>query len=377
MKPKTPPRPLREQITAYLERTTEATAKQIAEKTTERDFQSRVLNELNRMRTDALVECEKRKGKGNEYYYWLVSHATTNAAQNGIQPQPAVGKTTGSDGSAALPCSAKAVAVHHPAPEPAASPSVAAPVAEDVKTDFARLTVRTKLLEGERDELVRQHDALRARNDQYDHAVAAIHQTCRDADIPAGLVHERVAQIAALKSAAESQCDAWRATAHRFDCETPAGLEEHVGELHRRLSEIEADSDDLGAAHDVLAAALPESDPRDPSDVSTEELARAVVSDLRNARALVDKLQHLLDSKKHECEALRIARAESDAAIDIKDAARGYLVRTAKSLPRITTKPASAVAHAKAAARSGKRAKVFALVPVGEAIPGAEWSDAA
>ncbi len=72
------PAPLRDQITAFLAGREEATLKQIAAATTERDFPSRVTAELNKMRTDAVVECEKKKGK-NELWCWLAAH--TGAAK--------------------------------------------------------------------------------------------------------------------------------------------------------------------------------------------------------------------------------------------------------------------------------------------------------
>ena len=48
---------LRVQILSALKARTEATLKQIAQATTERNTPSRVTNELNKMRADALVEC--------------------------------------------------------------------------------------------------------------------------------------------------------------------------------------------------------------------------------------------------------------------------------------------------------------------------------
>lgn len=69
--------------------------------------------------------------------------------------------------------------------------------------------------------------------------------------------------------------------------------------------------------------------------------------------------------------------ASQEDAVDIKDAAAGYLVRGPKRRLRIVTKPASAVAAAMAEARHGSgRGDVFALVPVGTARRGAEWKGA-
>ena len=67
--------------------------------------------------------------------------------------------------------------------------------------------------------------------------------------------------------------------------------------------------------------------------------------------------------------------AQEDA-VEITDAATAYLVRVPKRKPRLITKPASARDAALAAVRNGAPvATVFALVPVGTARRGAEWTD--
>lgn len=102
----------------------EATAKQIAAATTERDFPSRVTAELNKLRTDAVVECEKKKGK-NDLWYWL-------AAKTSGDSQPAVEQNTGSSAAddSNAPPAAGAPVQPKPAPE-AAAPLSVVPVAVD------------------------------------------------------------------------------------------------------------------------------------------------------------------------------------------------------------------------------------------------------
>ena len=63
----------------------------------------------------------------------------------------------------------------------------------------------------------------------------------------------------------------------------------------------------------------------------------------------------------------------SEEAIDIKDAAVGYIVRVPKRKVRVISQPESARNAALAAARATGKAEVFALVPVGKAVRGAEW----
>lgn len=63
-----------------------------------------------------------------------------------------------------------------------------------------------------------------------------------------------------------------------------------------------------------------------------------------------------------------------DDAVDVKDAAVGYLVRVPKRAPLLRRKPESARAAALSAVRAGAaHAEVLAVVPVGTARRGAEW----
>ncbi len=72
-------------------------------------------------------------------------------------------------------------------------------------------------------------------------------------------------------------------------------------------------------------------------------------------------------------EADRLRRELTDA-VEVADAAVGYLVKAPKLKPRRVTKPEGARAAALAAVRAGaSRAEVLALVPVGVARRGAEW----
>lgn len=211
---------------------------------------------------------------------------------------------------------------------------------EDLQPAAAALSGAYQMACAEREDLKRQHEALRARHDQYDHAVGAIHMTCRDAGIPAGLVHERVAALADELRNARALADKLQ---HLLDSKT------HECEALRDNSPTEHPA---GEAYldDIHAALAPFSGDVDAADLSELELARRAAATLTQA---------------------------AEEAVDVLDAAKGYLVRINKHTPRITITPKSAVAHAKSAARRGKRAKVYALVPVGEAVPGAEWSDAA
>lgn len=84
-----------------------------------------------------------------------------------------------------------------------------------------------------------------------------------------------------------------------------------------------------------------------------------------------DRLRTELFKQKRQA---REALQEQSDAVDVKDAAVGYLVRVTKRKPRYVTQPERARDAALAAVRAGAgRAEVLAVVPVGVARRGAEW----
>lgn len=107
-----------------------------------------------------------------------------------------------------------------------------------------------------------------------------------------------------------------------------------------------------------------------------------VVVDLRERMAQMDEqISSLTADVTQTRTALNHAINEADrlrreltGAVDVADAAVGYLVKAPKLKPRRVTKPEKARAAALAAVRNGAaRADVLALVPVGTAKRGAEW----
>lgn len=87
-----------------------------------------------------------------------------------------------------------------------------------------------------------------------------------------------------------------------------------------------------------------------------------------------DRLRAELATKRQAREAMQ----EQSDAVDVKDAAVGYLVRVTKRKPRYVTQPERARDAALAAVRAGAgRAEVLAVVPVGVARRGAEWRGSA
>lgn len=282
-RPSAAPQSLRDEIVDVLTRDGEATAKHIAWQTSAANFPSRVANELNKMRADALVECEKRKGRGNEYFYWLVTATpATGAAEHGTRPQPEVGQNTGSDGAEAN-LSSPAVAVPEPAPVAPATPA-AAPVAEDVSDSD----------EGETDAT------------------------------PFPRVKQMLADDRAQRLEADER-DAWLDLAHRNGHTTPTGLAAHITDTEQRLQMALADAKTLRADFGAIRAALGEDaaemeladvvgavadvcallDQMGNELVRQRESTSAAIAERDNATALSDKLQHLLDSSRNETDALR------------------------------------------------------------------------
>jgi len=81
----------------------------------------------------------------------------------------------------------------------------------------------------------------------------------------------------------------------------------------------------------------------------------------------IKKLSADLGHARIQIDALNEQLMASEEAVDVKDAARGYLVCAPKRKPAKLMKAESAVARAKSAAKATGRGEVFALVPVGVA----------
>lgn len=86
-----------------------------------------------------------------------------------------------------------------------------------------------------------------------------------------------------------------------------------------------------------------------------------------DVKAAIEKLKADLGHARIQVSALNEQLMSGEEAIDIKDAAKGYLVCAPKRKPARLARAESAVARAKSAAKSAGRSEVFALVPVGVA----------
>lgn len=322
-KTKTPVKPLRAQILDFLAGRDEATLKQIAAATTERDFPSRVTTELNKMRTDALVECEKKKGK-NELWYWLASPSSAEP-----DSQPAVEQNTGSsaEDASATPASGAAVQPQS-APAAASSLSAATAAADDIPPPQydPNSVAFSASMDAEQEQLRAHFHLIRV--------LADIREAVGDPEgkLMQDELVDRVRAVAKQGAAAHADLvqirDVLGQRIHIGDpghLAPPVKCAELAAELIDSLLASNQDNQNLIAIASEKLAEVVRSD-IDTSDMDLDELAEhaaaqladkdtelleqaRLVVDLRtqlaNQNALVAKLEHLLQSARNEAEHLR------------------------------------------------------------------------
>lgn len=138
---------------------------------------------------------------------------------------------------------------------------------------------------------------------------------------------------------------------------TIASRELQRAALSAELGEAEAQ---IAQHHDALAQLLPPDWPIDPSDMTTDDIIKQLASVIVELRSRTERTVE--------------SRLEAEA-VDVIDAAKGYIVSASKRKPRRINRPEAARTAALAAVRNGaQRADVFALVPVGTAKRGAQWN---
>lgn len=232
---------IKDKIRQHLAKVTEATAKKIGAAIGMKDYPSDVVKALSEMRTDAEVECEKRKG--NEYWYWL----TNVTAEHCVQESG----------------------------------------------------------ESETQEALTEADETQMPSDK---------ECCNAAKVVATTAGKEVSFLnAEVKRLLEAN----------------HGLAIESHERKERIEKLEAD----------------------------QSYREGVIADL-NAQ---------LGHARIQIDALNEQLMQGEEAVDVKDAARGYLVCAPKRKPAKLMKAESAVARAKSAAKATGRGEVFALVPVGVA----------
>lgn len=316
-------RPLRDQIVAFLQQRDEATAKEIIAATTQAAYPSRVLNELNKLRTDAVVECEvKGKKKGNgALWYWLAMPANTAAI--GGDSQPAVEQNTGSSAAGASATQPAGAAVHpKPAPAAAASPS-AAPVAADdphgASTPDTPAVVKDSLTTAQREIPPPQYDP---------DAVAFKTPTASKKARPGAaakkatqnreriLLGEIAAALGAQKVALSKLPERARSIMVEHDRRALALVQVHDALAERVSGEIDpSDLDEVECAQraavtideavKVISAAEIQRHAAEGELAVVRERVEVLQRELDNQAALSEKLEHLLQSARNEAEHLR------------------------------------------------------------------------
>ncbi len=210
---------LKKLITAHLRKTEEATAKQIAAAIGYRESQSSVNNALNALRTEGTVECEKRKGKGNELIYWLASaaHEDEDAMPEADANLLALANRELSERLRFLLDAIGAV-------DDSGDGVIAAAAMAKIHREKA------KLAEG----LESGGRALKERNDELEKEAKKLRHDLKNAEAGGTMMKEHAER-------AEKQRDAWREAIGEISGEdTPINAASYIAGLKRRIAELEA-----------------------------------------------------------------------------------------------------------------------------------------
>ena len=353
-------RPLREQIITFLQGRDEATAAQIIAASSEAAYPSRVMTELNRMRTEALLECEKKSKKkgGGELWYWLAARG--NAMHDS---QPAVEQNTGSSAAGASATQPAGAAVHpKPAPAAAASPS-AAPVAADVTPVAA---VKDSLTAGK----ARQGAAAKKATQNRERI----------------LLGEIATALGAQKVALAKLPERARSIMAEHDRRALALVQVHDALAERVCGEIDpSDLDEVECAQraavtideavKVISAAEIQRHAAEGELAVVRERVEVLQRELDNQAALTEKLKHLLQSARNEAEHLRThtGTAAAVAYAMLPTTRAGEVTDLAHARAIVEPGSAEALDEAKRLARQEieaghcEAAVVCALVPVATA----------
>lgn len=457
--------PLRTLIAQHLDNVGVATTMQIAEAIGLKNYPSRVVQEINAMRADALIEAE-RKPKSKYLSYWLavplaqiidppktsivdsllppsapapkhrpIQPGTRKAQiwdllQDGAmlkageiaaalklqtksidptlrelitsgtiartkhddgvyryhhpkkpqQPQPAVGKNTGGNGSGPpsehhlLP---EAVAVpEKTATEALASlsePSVAADVTDDDDSmpeidcgaagnrmpDNAMPDADPALLAAANRTLSEQSDALSREIED----AAEMLAPCVDGDIDTSDMELTELASAAARKIADMQHEVAMRKAETF--KLLEDLQYRTDSLHNACAALGKIGERLGT------------DPDEGGAGAILDAIDSMFADYKNASALADKLETLLTSKTHECDALRAHhQPQSHQGLCASEINSFAVIAAKRPLRRFYARDRAVESAMRAAANGSGRAEVFALVPIGRAVRGAEWREA-
>jgi hypothetical protein len=397
--------PLRSKIALYLSGIESATAAEVAQAAGLANTPSRVINELNAMRSDALVECEPR-GKKKEIAYWLAVPLE----------QIADAPVETFDLPAAIKPGTRPAHIWHA-------------LRNGARLKASELTTMLKVNPGALDPTLRElyrsriigrtkgpDGVYRYHRPRTDADPAPTSSPAAEGDTGGGQTPSSNAQSGnlsapALGCAEVDYADAgpvWAAPEVTYlapeDYDMPQPDPGLLASANRMLRErLE------GVAHALRDSGLPAlaniagSEDLQPHVVALSEAYQAALSDLQcrtesmhAACAALAKIGERLGIKPNDCGALPITEAIADlqntlhsttsayeALIESTEPRQpglcasqieGFVVRTSKRALKEAKSLDQANAAVESAIRSGaRRAKAFALVPVSEAVLGVEW----
>ena len=377
--------PLRTLIAAHLDEAGECAALAIAKAVGKGDVPSVVVKELNAMRTDGQVECEQRK---KEMLYWLAVPLAQIAG--GAHEAPAA---PASDLPPGVREGTRAAQIYRTLPKFGAAPMTAREIATatgcakgliaPVLTAMDKAGQVTRIPAGVEggglygyirlppaggDSEGGETDIAAAKDippPQYDPDKVAFVAPADPAELPA-TIHARLADAEQRASIAAEN------------------LLQLQAELDGRSRTVKVLDDMIRTASETLAPCVPGA--LDTSDMDLEEIAARVVAGVADLTArlankddeLLKEVQTIVDLR-NQLGALQREAMRGATCLSGQDryTPAGYLVRATKRKPRTLQAEHKAREAALGAIRAGApRAEVFALVPVGHAHRGAEWSPA-
>lgn len=227
---------LKKLITAHLRKAEEATAKQIAAAIGYQESQSSVNNAMNALRTEGTVECEKRKGKGNELIYWLASAAQDDEDAM-PEADPKLLALANRELSERVRLLLESIGSDDDSGDGILSAAAMAKIHRD-KLERAEAEIKTMRHDLKNTEaggkMMKEHA------DRLDSIIGRI--GVQLTNIEGEDIEHKVAQVCHDLIHASSQRDAWREMAAMFGKETPVELGAFISELQNRITALEANA---------------------------------------------------------------------------------------------------------------------------------------
>lgn len=228
---------LKKLITSHLRKAEEATAKQIAAAIGYQESQSSVNNAMNALRTEGAVECEKRKGKGNELIYWL---ASTEQDDEDAMPEadPKLLSLANRELSERVRLLIESIGSDDDSGDGILSAAAMAKIHRDKAAKLERAEAETKTMRHDLKNAEAGGKMMKEHADRLDSIIGRI--GIQLTNIEGDDIEHKVAQVCHDLIHATGQRDAWRDMAEMFGKETPIELAAFISELQNRITALEA-----------------------------------------------------------------------------------------------------------------------------------------